>query len=146
MSLPALKNFSSEAECKQYYINNYCCADIKTFDGIVVKFYEDTFEHAFYTRTEKRWKAAKDHFATERGERIDWIKAVLEDPSIIPRKGYDKARRTYDNSRRVTFLAPNNYVVVIYINDKGEGKFVTAYVVDNVDTARKLSSAPLWER
>lgn len=111
-----------------------------------IKYIKYGIEHAFYTRTEKRWKAAKDHFATERGERIDWIKAVLEDPSIIPRKGYDKARRTYDNSRRVTFLAPNNYVVVIYINDKGKGKFVTAYVVDNVDTAQKLSSAPLWKR
>lgn len=146
MSLPALKDFSSETECKQYYIENYCHADIKTFDGIVVKFYEETFEHAFYTRTKKSWRAPKDHFSTERGERIDWIRAVLEDPSIIPRKGYDKARRTYDNSRRVTFLSPNNYVVVIFINNIGEGKFVTAYVVDNEDTAQKLSSSPLWEQ
>lgn len=146
MGLPTLKNFSSEAECKQYYIDNYCHAVIHTFDGIVVRFYEETFEHAFYTRTEKRWRAVKDHFAVERGERIDWIKAVLEDPSIIPRKGYDKAKRTYDNSRRVTFLSPNNYVVVIYINNNGEGKFITAFVVDNADTAQKLSKAPLWEK
>ena len=74
------------------------------------------------------------------------IKTVLEDPSIIPRKGYDKARRTYDNSRRVTFLSPQNYVVVIFINDKGVGKFVTAYIVDNSDTAGKLNNAPLWEK
>lgn len=146
MNLPALRNFLSEDDCRQYYINNYCKADIKTFDGIGVRFYEDTFEHAFYTRTQKNWKAPKDHFAAERGERIDWIKAILEDPTIVPRKGYDKARRSYDNSRRVTFLAPNNYVVVIYINNKGEGKFVTAYLVDNAITAQKLRNAPLWEK
>ena len=146
MNLPPLRSFSDESECKQYYIDNYCNANIQTHDGITVKFFEDTFEHAFYTRTQKKWKAPKDRFAVDRGERIDWIKTVLEDPSIIHRKGYDKARRTYDNSRRVTFLSPQNYVVVIFINDKGVGKFVTAYIVDNNDTAEKLRSAPIWEK
>ena len=37
-------------------------------------------------------------------------------------------------------------VVVIFINDKGVGKFVTAYIVDNNDTAEKLRSAPIWEK
>ena len=41
-------------------------------------------------------------------------------------------------------MSPNNYVVVIYINKKGEGKFVTAYIVDNEDTAQKLNNAPVW--
>lgn len=127
----------------EHYCNNM---DITTFDGIHVRFYEETFEHAFYVRTRKSWKAAKDKYSTERGERIDWIKAVLEDPSITPRKGYDKARKSYDNSRRVTFLAPNNYIVVIYINESGEGKFVTAYLVDNQDTADKIANSPIWEK
>ena len=69
---------------------------------------------------------------------------VLLDSSIIPRQGYDKAKRSYDNSRRVTFLTPNNYVVVISIIKPGNAKFVTAYLVDNSDTASKLSSAPVW--
>lgn len=38
-------------------IDNYCNANIQTHDGITVKFFEDTFEHAFYTRTQKKWKA-----------------------------------------------------------------------------------------
>lgn len=145
MSLPELKQFDTEEEYKEYFIDNYCKCEVKTHDGIVVKFYEDMFEHAFYTRTRKSWKAKKDHFAVERGERIDWIKHVLADPAIIPRKGYDKEKRTYDNTRRVTFLTPENYVVVINIIKPGEGKFVTAYLVDNSDTANKLSAAPVWE-
>jgi len=147
MGLPELRKFTNEEECKEYYIEHYCNnTEIKTFDGICVRFYEETFEHAFYVRTRKSWKAPKDNYSIERGERIDWIKSVLEDPSIIPRKGYDSAKKNYDNSRRVTFLAPNNYVVVIYINAKGEGKFVTAYLVDNQDTANKIASSPVWEK
>ena len=61
-------------------------------------------------------------------------------------RSIDSAKKNYDNSRRVTFLAPNNYVVVIYINAKGEGKFVTAYLVDNQDTATKIASSPVWEK
>lgn len=37
-----------------------------------------------------------------------------------------------------------NYVVVISIIKPGQAKFVTAYLVDNSDTASKLSSAPVW--
>lgn len=147
MSLPELRKFADEQECKQYYIENYCHnTEIKTFDGIRVKFYEETFEHAFYIRTRKSWSAPKDKYSEERGERIDWIKAILEDPDIAPRKGYDKAKKSYDNSRRVVFWAPNNYVVVIYINKKGEGKFVTAFLVDNQDTATKIANSPIWEK
>lgn len=145
MSLPELKNFKTEDECKNYFIDNYCNCEVKTHDGIVVKFYEDMFEHSFYTRTYKSWKAKKDHYSVERGERIDWIKYVLLDPTIIPRKGYDKAKGSHDNSRRVTFLTPENYVVVINIIKPKQGKFVTAYLVDNVDTANKLNAAPVWK-
>lgn len=146
MSLPALKSFADEVECKKYYIDNYCHKDIHTYDGLKVKFHEDTFEHAFYIRTSKKWTAKKDHFSVERGERIDWIKHVLLDSSIIPRQGYDKARKKYDNSRRVAFLAPNNYVVIIMIDNKGEGRFVTAYLVDSDDVAKKIASSPVWTK
>ena len=44
----------------------------------------------------------------------------------------------------MTFLTPNNYVVVINIIKPGQAKFITAYLVDNSDTASKLSSAPAW--
>ena len=37
-------------------------------------------------------------------------------------------------------------VVVIYINAKGEEKFVTAYLVDNQDTANKIASSPVWKK
>ena len=54
MGLPELRKFTNEEECKKYYIEHYCNnTEIKTFDGICVRFYEETFEHAFYVRTRK---------------------------------------------------------------------------------------------
>lgn len=147
MALPELLQYETEEEYKQHYIKNYCEAcPIYTFDNIPVMFYEDRFGHAFYKRTHKSWEAEKDTFSKERGERMDWIKQVLQDPTIIPRKGYDKAKNSYDNSRRVTLLTQENYLVVIFINKQGKGKFVTAYLVDNEEAAEKIRNSPLWEK
>lgn len=146
MELPEFLELATEEEYKQHYIENYCSVSpINTHDGIPVMFYPETFEHAFYKRTMKSWKAPKDVFSKSRGKRLDWIKHVLQDPSIKPKKGYDKAKDTYDDTRRVAFLTEENYLVVIYINNKGEGKFVSAYVVDNDYAASKIRNSPDWE-
>lgn len=147
MKLPALLAYTSEEEYKQHYIANYCKdLSISTFDGIPVRFYPEAFEHAFYKRSVKKWSAEKDMFSIERAERMDWIKSVLSDPDIIPKKGYDKAKDSYDNSRRVTFITPENYVVVIWINKSNTAKFVTAYLVDNESAAEKIRNSPNWEK
>ena len=143
--LPPLLKLKNESEYKNYYIENYCNKEIKTHDGIVVKFFEDRFEHSFYKRTKKTWKSKKDIFSQERGERMDWIKYVLNDPTITPKKGYDKATQSYDSTSRVAFLNSENYLVVIYINQNGEGKFITAYLVDNENAADKIRNSPNWE-
>ncbi len=146
MNLPKLLTYSTEEDYRQHYIEYYCnSCPIITFDDIPVMFYPETFKHAFYKRTQKSWKAKKDIFSKERGERLDWIKYVLQDPSIVPRKGYDKAKNSYDNTRRVTFMNDENFLVVIYINKDGRGKFVTAYVVDNGKAAEKIRNSPRWE-
>lgn len=146
MALPKLLKYSTEQEYKNHYIENYCnTSPIYTFDGMPVMFYPETFEHAFYKRTRKSWRAPKDRFSKERAKRLDWIKHVLQDPSIVPRKGYDKSTGLYDNTRRVAFLNEENYLVVIYINDKGQGKFITAYLVDNDTAAEKIRNSPKWE-
>lgn len=144
MSLPALRSFASEAEYKQYFVDNYCNTEIYTHDGIKVKFHEDMFEHAFYVRAQKKWQSQKDHFAIDRGKRIDWIKYVLNDRTITPRQGYDKAKKTFDNSRRVAFLTQNNYVVIIQLVGKREARFVTAFIVDSETVANKINANPVW--
>ncbi len=148
MSLPSLIEYETEAEYKQHFIQHYCNqSPILTHDNIPVMFYADRFEHAFYKRTQKKWSAKKDQFSKIRGERIDWIKHVLQDPTVAMKKGYDKAKNSYDNTRRVTFINEENYVVVIWINDKkGTAKFVTAYLLDNQYAAEKIRNSPDWEK
>lgn len=144
MSLPGLLILSTEAEYKNYFIKEYCDkSPIATFDGLPVMFYSEMFEHSFYKRTKASWKAPKDQMDIERCKRMPWIKDVLNDSSIIPRQGYDKARNRYDNDNRVTFLAPNNYVVVIRKAGKS-WRFVTAYLVDNAVAASKIQASPAW--
>lgn len=146
MSLPRLLRYDSEEKYRQHYIENYCQpCPIYTFDNIPVMFYEDVFTHAFYKRTHKSRDAEKDCFCNERGERMDWIKHVLQDPDITHRKGYVQKNQSYVNNRRVTFLTEENYLVVIMINKKGVGKFMTAYVVDNEKAAEKIRNSPKWE-
>ena len=147
MSLPALLHYTTEEEYKKHYIEHYCDkSPITSYDGIPVMFYTDRFEHAFYKRTSKSWKARKDRFCQPRGERMDWITYVLQDPTIKPKKGYDKDKDSYDETRRVAFLSEENYLVVIYINKNGQGKFITAYLVDDEETADKIRSSPDWEK
>ena len=50
------------------------------WDGLPVKFYPEMFEHAFYKRTAKAWKAKKDSVNLDRYKRMPWINEVLHDP------------------------------------------------------------------
>ena len=74
-----------------------------------------------------------------------WIKEALLDSSIIPRMGYDKASGKKDNSRRVTLVTSQWFVVVIR-SDGNIWRFVTAYLVDNQYTLNKLLASPVWHK
>lgn len=144
MVLYELLLLSTEEEYKNYFIENYCnVSPIATFDGLPVMFYPEMFEHAFYKRAIANWHAPKSTLDMERCKRMKWIKEVLNDDSIVPRKGYDKARNRYDNNSRVTFLAPNDYIVVIR-KAGATWRFVTAYLVDNEWAKNKILSSPIW--
>lgn len=146
MAIPNLLILSSEKKYKQFFIDNYCRqSPVFTWDGLPVMFYSDMFEHAFYKRSSKSWKAKKSCVDIDRCQRIPWIKEVLLDSSIVPRQGYDKATGRNDNSRRVTLISKERYVVIIR-SDGTKWRFVTAYLIDNNDTYKKLMSAPLWIR
>lgn len=138
-----LTKLSSEAEYRKYYIDNYCNPNnpIKTFDGILVKFFPDRFDHAFY-ESNNRQLADKANFSKIRAERIAWIKDTLEDPTADLRVGWDKQYKTYDKSRRIA-VVKNNYVVVIWIKNTLEAKFITAYEADN--SIGKILSSPQWK-
>ena len=144
MNLSPFLVLPSESDYKQYFIDNYCNrSPLLTWDGLPVMFYPEMFEHAFYERTTKTWKSPKTTVDFDRCKRMPWIEEVLKDSSIIPLQGYDKAINKYDNSRRVVLISPEQYLVVIR-QDKNKWRFVTAYLVDNVNTLNKILASPKW--
>lgn len=135
----------TEKDYKEHFIEKYCSQEIITFDGIKVNFYPRNFEHAFYKRSKKKTTAPKDLFDSERAKRIDWIKKIIEDESIKPRVGYDNRKKTLDYNSRVSYVQNEKYVVIIRMIDETKAFFVTAYLVDNTYTSRKILEKPLWE-
>ncbi|WP_336046928.1 hypothetical protein [Solibacillus ferritrahens] len=139
-----LTHFETEDEYRAYYITEYCNQKIYTHDGIEVVFYEDVFEHAFFKSGNRRIRGDKTIFSSERAQRIHWIKSVLLDSGLTSYVGYDNKKKCYDNSRRVTILTPDNYVVVLSLRASGKAKFITAYLCDDEDeTINKIKGGPV---
>lgn len=141
MALPPLCNLPSETEYRQRFEATYCQGTIATFDGIEVRFRKSDFDHCFFESTQRN--GIKDQFSVKRSERIDWIKAALEDPDADLYVGWDKSRRRYDHRRRVC-LVSGNYVVVIVITGNLKADFITAYVADTGRSLRMIRASPIW--
>jgi hypothetical protein len=82
-------------------------------------------------------------FSIQRAERIDWIKATLEDPNADLHVGWDGKKKRYDRSHRVA-LVLGDYVVIIRLGGNKKAQFVTAYVADNLRTLAKIKGSPKW--
>ncbi len=50
-----------------------------------------------------------------------------------------------DNNSRIALVSQEKYVVVIRNTGKS-WRFVTAYLIDNINTYNKLMSSPAWVR
>ncbi len=139
----ALLQLETQEEYKRHFIEKYCKQKIYTFSNIRVKFYEDQFEHAFFTSANRK-KRDKSIFSIERAERMDWIKTVLLDKEAELYVGWDRVKKRYNNKRRVSMISPENYVVILNIIDEKQAKFITAYVASKTN-AKKIRSAPIWK-
>lgn len=139
MPYPPLARYETEDQYRAHFERVYCTGKIVTFDGIPVRFKKNDFDHAFYEST----LAKDDTFSRKRAHRIDWIKAALEDPKSEIYLGWNNKRKSYDRRRRVA-LVMRNYVVVIGISLKGNGRFITAFVADSSRTVRMIRQNPKW--
>jgi len=141
LSYPPLIRYATDAEYRVHFEQLYCKNPTITFDGIAVRFKKDLFYHCFYESTKRH--QMKDSFSTLRAERINWIKATLQDPTAELHVGWDRKKKRYDKSHRVAVVA-NNYVVVIRMSKKRTAQFVTAYVADSLSTLAKIKRSPRW--
>lgn len=141
MAYPPLVCYRTVDEYRVHFERVYCQGPITTFDGIAVRFRKTLFEHCFYESAGRN--RVKDAFSTLRAERIDWIKAGLQDPNAELHVGWDKNRRRHDANHRVA-LVVGNYVVVIRLTGRQTAQFVTAYVADTPRTLEKIKGSPRW--
>lgn len=130
----------TEEELREIWRIEYCECLIKTFDDIVVQFFASMFDHCFFESANRRAKD-KSILSLNRLEKIFWIKDALQDPDAILKVGWDNAKKSYDDKRRVT-LVKGNYIVVIVIFASKKARFITAYEVDNNDNLQKIMGGP----
>lgn len=143
---PAFVEYKTEAEYREHFLNYYCRACIRTFDGVRVYFRQTRFEHAFYQSSHGK-AGAKDLFSLERAQRIDWIRAALESPQAELYFGWDKKNKVIEYGRRVAVVYGDYVVVVDLFRADGEithANFVTAYVADA--SIGKIKGGPRWDK
>lgn len=141
MPYPGLLYLPNEESYRAHFIEYYVRkSPIMTFDNIAVRFFERNFSHAFYAKS-TRGAYEKDLFSMQRATRIDWIRHALES------KTCELYRRTMPNKslRRIALMLPERYSVVIQV-DKNQQKanFITAYVVGDDESLRKMRGNPRW--
>lgn len=140
---PALVYYTSEQEYRDHYERCYCSAVIYTFDGLRVYFPRHQFDDAFFESANRRVRD-KSLLSQQRAERIDWIRAALENPGAELFAGWDRDRKRINRVRRVA-LVWNDYVVILNIQGKKrKAVFVTAYIAD-ARTVAKIRNGPRWE-
>ena len=149
MAYPPLVHGLTPAQYRDRFEQTYCRGPITTFDGIDVRFRKSNFNHAFFESTSKLLK--NDSFSDLRAERVDWIKATLEDPHAELYLGLDKENVRHSKSRRVA-VVKGDYVGIIAFTGKKTAGFVTAFVDtgplpgQNFSSLEKIRMGPKWKQ
>lgn len=147
VSYRPLLSLSSEAEYRAHFEREYCSGPVTTFDGLQVRFKKRDFDHCCFESSKR--DGVKDTFSHVRAQRLNWIKAVLQDPNAERYKGWDKTRKRYDSKRRVAVVV-GMYVVVIALTSTNTARFITAYWADTLDASgesaavKKIRQGPKW--
>lgn len=142
MAYKKIKSYQlTPAEMRKIWADEYCQKEIETFDGVMVKFYEDMFDHIFY---ESRDRIAKDKsdISLNRLEKMLWIKETLQDNTAILKKGWDTKEKKYYEDRRVA-IVKGNYVVIIRFTGLLKAKLVTAYEKEDIEN---ILNSPDFEK
>lgn len=134
-------HYLSEKELRKIWREEYCEQEIYTFDNVLVKFYEDMFNHVFFESANRKAKD-KSILSLNRLEKIYWIKDVLHDPCAILKKGWDNKKKEYYSDRRVA-IVKGSYVVIIVFVGFLKANFVTAYEKNDMS---RILNAPDFER
>ena len=141
MLLPPLLYRPDAAAYRMHFIRHYCMTPVVTFDSISVEFFPEVFEHAFY-RDSNPTANDKAVFDLARAQRLNWIRAVLEEPTCNLYRRTMPGHRT----RRIALEPTTPYAVIIQIDTRSltRARFITAYIVDSTRALQGMISNPRW--
>lgn len=142
MAYPPLVHYETAQEYRSHFERVYCAGPVSSFDGIAVRFQKTDFHHCFYESGNR--DGVKDTFSPLRAERIDWIKAALEDGAALLFVGWDRKKRRYNQDRRVALVMGNYVVVIRFLNNQKAARFVTAFVADSERTLNRIKRSKKW--
>lgn len=119
------------AEYRRLYARGDGCCTLTAYDGLEVMFFEDRFDHAFFTTSDRYRKAdAKDILARDRVERIAWIGPILRG-EVAHTQCWESAPTFGRDPRRNRLCIASSELYTIWLEPlkSGAWKFSTAYVV-----------------
>jgi len=131
----------SEKDLRKIWREEYCEQVIYTFDKVLVKFYEDMFDHVFFESSNRKIKD-KTILSLNRLEKIYWIKDALQDPDAVLKKAWDSDKKDYFKDRRAA-IVKGNYVVIIRFTGLLKAKLVTAFEKSDIEN---ILNDPDFER
>lgn len=103
---------------------------LQAFDGVEVVFFDDRFDHAFFSTTDRyRRPEAKNQIARDRVERIAWIGPILRG-EVANSQCWELSPISGNNPRKNRLCIASSDLYVVWLEPlRGDRwKFSTAYV------------------
>jgi len=138
---PELLDLPDEAAYRAHYEATLCSQEIRTADGLPVRFPKHQFDHAFFESANRRL-GEKSLFSVDRARRMDWIAPALSGPGAELYEGWDKRKRVHTRDTRAC-VAFGDFVVIIMLRKAKPAAFITAYQA-GARTLQRIRSGPRW--
>ena len=124
------------AEFRRLYVPNGGRGTLRACDGSEVVFFEDRFDHAFFTTTDRyRRPYAKNIVSRDRIARVAWIGPVLRGEAANT-QCWETCRGAGDTRiQRLCVASAELYVVWLEARRDGGWRFTTAYVARAAQTS-----------
>jgi len=132
LDLTALDDAQAEqrgrAEYKAQYVPEGRRGAITAYDGSLVYFFEDRFDHAFFTTNDRyTHQFAKNVLARERVARIGWIGPILR--GEVPNTQCWQSQRSPGNDQLQRLCVASSELYVVWLESRNDGawRFSSAY-------------------
>lgn len=117
------------SEYKSIYTPQGYRGTLTAYDGSEVVFFEDRFEHAFFTTSDRyRREFAKDLLARDRVARVRWIGPILKG-EVSNTQCWESLRSPGDDrTQRLCVASVELFVIWLEARSDGAWRFSTAYL------------------